>query len=326
MDNEEGWSVVANKRPQSAEKPKSKGARGGAGRGSGQKGRNSGPFKPSSSTPTKSKGSPRNDKTEKSMPSLLHEKTADESSSKEFETPRKEEKGSDQDMLTQSLDALKLTDDQPVAVSTPAPKAWSAGSKLTLKADDAPEVRKVLAPGASAMEDAQVFRQRAQQYLRSPSIADQRLAQRPDVVRGLINNNNACFRNVVIQALLSLPPFVSMLDYLSEHLLAHRSLSLLPLWSELLAFHLVHSQPTPAPPPGPSASGPALLLLPRSCSLTVETHLPLLCASFPGAAGSNGGATSWSWGKSKAAQQDAMEFLTHVLDSLHEEIQSKEDG
>ncbi|RYG96880.1 hypothetical protein EON65_53740 [archaeon] len=208
MDIEEGWSVVENKRPQSAEKPKSKGSRGSGGRGSSQKGRkNVFPKSHATTTPTKPKPSPGKDKADKSIPSKsVHLAREDKGiPEKTLETPQKEEKTAELVDLAQSLDALQLTD-QPAA--PPTTKAWSAGSKLVLKVDESTEIRKVLAPGISAFEDAQKFWKRAQQYLLTPTLADDRILNRQDVVRGLINNNNACFRNVVIQALLSLPPFI----------------------------------------------------------------------------------------------------------------------
>lgn len=211
MDNEEGWSVVANKRPQSAEKPKPKGSRGSGGRTGGQKGRNNvTPKSHLSSTPTGKPKTPSGDKdrTGKSTPVKLESLSQESMTSPEstFGTPQKEEKNAEPEELAESLDALQISDTP--AAPPPAIKAWTPGSKLVLKADEATEVKKILAPGVSAMEDAQMFRKRAQQYLLNPALSAERVVHRPDLVRGLINNNNACFRNVVIQSLLSLPPFV----------------------------------------------------------------------------------------------------------------------
>lgn len=121
---------------------------------------------------------------------------------------------------------------------------------------------------------------------------------------GLTNTGNACFRNVVLQALLSLPEFVELLRLLREGSLL--SLAASDCWREMLALY-EHFRPPDigAEFPPPSVVAP-------------DDSLPGTFRSFR--------VHRRESAEGSLSQEDAMEFLTFLLDALHEELLAAGEG
>lgn len=108
----------------------------------------------------------------------------------------------------------------------------------------------------------------------------------------------------MLQALLALPPMLSLLDHLlQQHTDTDRDLAAFPAWRELLAFYQVY---------GSAGRG----------ALSADLYLATTFAAFQRTVDTSEGAQSQGSGRAKrrGSQQDAMEFLTFLLDQLHEEL------
>jgi len=172
--------------------------------------------------------------------------------------------------------------------------------------------------------------------------------------RGFVNTGNACYRNAVLQALLAAAPLGRLLAALADR--ADRMPSTMPVWRELLS--LAAALVAEAPPPVPAKATPSPAAAPPPPSLTPDAYLSQAVAAFqrkmaatrgqpapaayvPGAAsnqpppgaqgagtvvGPGGGSGSKVNGggltvaRRLAPQEDAMEFMTFLLETLDEEM------
>lgn len=140
---------------------------------------------------------------------------------------------------------------------------------------------------------------------------------------GMLNTGNACYRNCVIQILLSLPPFY----YTLNHLVELYPVSNLPIelkgWRQILTFFVEYKKKI-------YKNGKLISALTKDIPvLNPEYYLRDLFETFKSKVHPNGvpTVTVSTKGKGKSvkqisSQEDSQEFLTFFLDTLDEEMNS----
>ena len=165
--------------------------------------------------------------------------------------------------------------------------------------------------------------------------------------RGIVNNGNSCYRNAVIQGLLAVPRFSALALSLVRRFPRDKVPRELVCFREVLA--LTYAMRPVAGTAGTAA--PAGAAKPSQPPVNLAELMPRLCQSFqqkvaamrgpaPKPRGRNGAVapaapaapaaatsgTSTTTNKKGPAgsQEDAMEFLTFLLDTIHEELSAGE--
>ena len=218
--------------------------------------------------------------------------------------------------------ALAMEEEEPICffgVPEPEPDInFFAQPKPEDRPPRCPVQETLILPGSLSEPAApQVVQQPASRPAPRPVVADDALSQALALLRlspapdqpplstlGLVNTGNACFRNVVLQALLSLPEFVELLRLLRDGSLLDVAAS--EYWREMLALYELFRPPEiGAVSPLPSVTAPD-----DSLPGTFRGFRTQRRESFEG----------------NPSQEDAMEFLTFLLDALHEELLSLSQG
>jgi len=141
------------------------------------------------------------------------------------------------------------------------------------------------------------------------------------ICRGFLNVGNSCYVNCVLQSVLSLPRFVRYLRAISTVCPVSSMPPMLAHWKGLMSLL------------DESLADPDSVIQPRTSSTSVVTgdfskrlppvapgaHMTTTIETFKHQQNTSHG---WVSTPKSSYQADAMEFLTHLLDCLHEELHS----
>eukprot|EP00898_Chlorokybus_atmophyticus_P009128 jgi/Chlat1/9216/Chrsp98S08482 len=132
--------------------------------------------------------------------------------------------------------------------------------------------------------------------------------------RGLINTGNTCFANATLQALLAVTPFASLLQTLQAQKQLPGSAPTLVAFKEFASFFV---------PAGPQAQTPAVKddgkdaeVITTGNPFAPSMFDPVVARLRPNKPGT----------QIKSRQEDAQEFLSLVMDNLHDEMQALAGG
>ena len=140
---------------------------------------------------------------------------------------------------------------------------------------------------------------------------------------GMLNTGNACYRNCIIQILLSLPPFYYTLNHLVELYPFSNLPNELKGWKQILSFFVEYKKMI-------YKNGKLISALTKEVPvINPEQSLRDLFETFKSKVHPNGVPTVSVITKGKgnnvkqiASQEDSQEFLTFLLDTLDEEMNS----